>query len=82
MRPAMADGELAGAPYPQMAAPVTVRIGERVSTVLYAGAAPGLVAGLVQLNVRVPEDMGTGIVPVSIEAGGVTSPRTVSLAVR
>jgi uncharacterized protein (TIGR03437 family) len=34
------------------------------------------------LNVRVPEDMGTGIVPVSIEAGGVTSPRTVSLAVR
>lgn len=82
MRPAMSDGELAGAPYAQVAAPVTVRIAERVCTVLYSGAAPGLVAGLVQLNVRVPDDIGEGIVPVSIEAGGVLSPRTVSLAVR
>ena len=81
-RPAMGDGELAGAPYAQVAAPLTVRIAERVCTVLYSGAAPGLVAGLVQLNVRVPEDIGEGIVPVSIEAGGVISPRTVSLAVR
>lgn len=82
MRPAMADGELASPPYAQPAAPYKVRIADRECEILYGGAAPGLVAGLVQLNVRVPSDIGPGVVPVTLEVAGVLSPRTVSLAVR
>jgi uncharacterized protein (TIGR03437 family) len=37
---------------------------------------------LTQLNVRVPADIAAGVVPVTLEADGVKSPRTVSLAVR
>jgi len=82
MRPAMNDGELAAPPYAQPIAPYKVRIAERECEVVYGGAAPGLVAGLVQLNVRVPADIAPGVVPVSLEADGVISPRTVSVAVR
>ena len=82
MRPAMNDGELAGPPYSQPAGRFTVRIADRECEVLYGGAAPGLVAGLVQLNVRVPADIAPGVVPVSLEVAGITSPRMVSLAVR
>jgi len=82
MRPAMNDGELASPPYAQPAAAYKVLIGDRECEVLYGGAAPGLVAGLVQLNVRVPADIAPGVVPVILEADGVRSPRTVSVAVR
>lgn len=82
MRPAPNDGELAGPPYAQPIAPYKVRIADRECEVLYGGAAPGLVAGIVQLNVRVPADIAPGVVPVSLEADGVRSPRTVSVAVR
>jgi astacin len=82
MRPAMNDGELAGPPYAQPVATPMVRIAGRVCEILYGGAAPGLVAGLIQLNVRVPADIGPGLVPVTVEAGGISSPRTVGLAVR
>lgn len=82
MRPAMADGELAAPPYPQPALAYKVLIAGRECEILYGGAAPGLVAGLVQLNVRVPEDIGPGSVPVFLQAGDAVSPRTVSLAVR
>jgi uncharacterized protein (TIGR03437 family) len=78
----MNDGEAAAPPYAVPAAQVRVRIGDRICEVLYAGAAPGLVAGLVQFNVRVPSDIGPGVMPVIVEAANVQSPRTVSLAVR
>jgi uncharacterized protein (TIGR03437 family) len=37
-----------------------VYIGGRTAEVVYAGAAPGLPAGLVQVNVRVPDGVGAG----------------------
>jgi uncharacterized protein (TIGR03437 family) len=82
MQPPMADGELAAAPFPRPAADVQVRIADRPVEIAFAGAAPGFVAGLIQLNVRVPDDIAAGEVPVVIEAAGSRSPRTVSLAVR
>lgn len=82
MQPAMADGELASAPFPRPVSDLQVRIADRPVEISYAGAAPGFVAGLIQLNVRVPGDIAPGEVPVVIEAGGVHSPRTVSIAVR
>ena len=82
MRPTMSDGELAGPPYAEPAASYKVRIADRECKVLYGGAAPGLVAGLIQLNVRVPADIAPGVVPVTLEVNGARSTRTVSVAVR
>lgn len=82
MNPAMADGELAAPPFARPASGFQVRIADQPVEILYSGAAPGYVAGLIQLNVRVPDDIAPGEVPVVIEAAGARSPRTVSIAVR
>jgi uncharacterized protein (TIGR03437 family) len=52
--PAGVDGSLAAVPLPAPVGKVSVTIGGANATILYAGAAPGLVAGLLQVNVRVP----------------------------
>jgi hypothetical protein len=55
------DGALAAPPYPKLKLSVKVMIGGQPAEVIYSGAAPGLVAGVVQVNARVP----AGIVPIS-----------------
>jgi uncharacterized protein (TIGR03437 family) len=63
--------------------PVTVTIGGQSATVLYQGAAPGLVAGVSQINVQVPAGVTPGsAVPVTITVGGVASVNTVTMAVK
>ncbi len=52
--PAGVDGAVATVSFPKPIAPVTVQIGGQNATVLYAGAAPGFVAGVLQLNVQIP----------------------------
>ena len=70
-------------PYPKPLLPVGVRIGGRVADVTYAGAAPGLVAGMVQVNARVPSDTPRGTnVPVQIVIGTATSQQNVFLSTR
>jgi uncharacterized protein (TIGR03437 family) len=78
----LADGRIVtGTPKPFL--PVGVRIGGRVADVTYAGAAPGLVAGMLQVNARVPADTPTGsMVPVQILIGNATSQANVFLATR
>ena len=51
------DGSLAAVPLPAPVGKVSVTIGGVNATILYAGAAPGLVAGLLQINVRVPSGL-------------------------
>jgi uncharacterized protein (TIGR03437 family) len=58
--PTGVDGRLALNVFPKPVLPVSVRIGGRVAEVLYFGAAPGLVAGVSQANVRIPADVSTG----------------------
>jgi uncharacterized protein (TIGR03437 family) len=55
--PAGVDGTLAAVPLPAPAGKVSVTIGGTNASVLYAGAAPGLVAGLLQVNVRIPSSL-------------------------
>ncbi|MBC8164312.1 MAG: SBBP repeat-containing protein [Bryobacteraceae bacterium] len=64
--------------------PVTVLIGGIPAVVEYAGSAPGLVAGVLQLNVRVPDLVAPGnSVPIVVFAGGFASPSSgVTVAVR
>ncbi len=81
--PQVADGRLASPevlPRPKL--PMTVRIGGLDAEVLYAGSAPGMVVGLLQVNVRVPDGVASGAVPVLLSVAGVASPPDVTLAVR
>lgn len=62
---------------------VRVRIGGIESLVEYAGSAPSIVAGVMQLNVRVPETVNPGsAVPIDLIVGNISSPPGVTIAVR
>ena len=49
--------------------PVEVRIGGVACEILYAGGVPGLPAGVLQLNVRVPAAVSAGALPVEVRVG-------------
>ncbi len=48
------DGQVAGTELPQPLLPVTVQIGGLNAKVSYAGAAPGLISGVTQVNALIP----------------------------
>jgi uncharacterized protein (TIGR03437 family) len=59
--------ELMNLPRPVRAARVWV--GEIEAAVEYCGQAPGMVFGLVQVNVRIPPDVPSGAVSIAVAAG-------------
>ncbi len=60
-------------PLAQLTLPVSVNIGGVDAEVVYAGAAPTLVSGFLQINVRVPEALAPNAAyPVELSIGGVT----------
>ncbi len=76
------DGKLAGAILPKPVLPVSVTIGGVPSEVEYAGAAPGLVAGTMQINARIPDSVAPGpAVGVAVTVGSATTASNVTLAV-
>jgi uncharacterized protein (TIGR03437 family) len=72
---------------PRPVAPVTVRVnGQEVAPadILYAGSAPGIIAGVMQINIRLSPTLnitGPAQVPVEIAVGGVASQSGVTVAV-
>jgi uncharacterized protein (TIGR03437 family) len=82
--PAGEDGKIsAGAPLPAPVLPVTVFIDNQPAELLYAGAAPGLVQGMIQINARVPDTASSGAeIKVMFRVGNYSSPNTVTLSVR
>ncbi|MFN7921436.1 MAG: BACON domain-containing carbohydrate-binding protein [Bryobacteraceae bacterium] len=81
--PALADGEITGKVLAVPGLPVTVEIGGVEAAVQYAGVAPFLVAGVLQVNVAVPQNIAPGpAVPVKIRVGTFASQDGVTLAVR
>jgi uncharacterized protein (TIGR03437 family) len=81
--PAGVDGLLATAPLSMPQAPVTVTIGGLPCQINYAGAAPGLVAGVLQVNALVPVGVApSASVPVQVTIGGVSTQAGVTLAVQ
>ena len=61
--------------------PVTVTIGGvDVGVPLYAGSAPGLVSGVMQVNVTIPANAPTGTVPVVVTVGTAKSQSGTSAA--
>ena len=81
--PVGVDGKLTVAPLPVPVATRSARIGNIDAPIVYVGGAPGLVAGLVQLNIRVPQTAPVGnAVPLIITIGAATTQASVTIAVR
>jgi len=80
--PDWAEDALASDPLPKPLKPVQVIIGGQPAEILYAGAAPGM-AGVIQINVRVPSGVKPGTaVPVRVTIGTAPSQPGVTLAVK
>jgi uncharacterized protein (TIGR03437 family) len=77
------DGKPAAVPLPRPNLPVTVTIGGRTVTPQYAGGAPGLVAGVMQVNAQIPAGIQTGdAVPFVVQVGTASSQPGVTIAVQ
>ena len=77
------NGKLANAtPYPAPVLSVKAQVGGLPAVINYAGAAPTLVAGVMQVNVQIPAGVQPGsAVPVSIQVGNATSQANVTVAI-
>jgi uncharacterized protein (TIGR03437 family) len=83
MDPAGQDGKVTSdAPYPKIFLPVQVFIDNQPAEVIYSGAAPGLLQGIVQINARVPMTASKGDVTITIQVGDAISPNTITLTLR
>lgn len=80
--PPATDGTVSTAAAPTQL-PVTVQIAGETTDVLYAGAAPGEPAGVIQVNARIPADVPRGAsVQVVIIVGTVSSQPGVTVAIQ
>jgi len=62
---------------------ISILLGDISAEVLYAGAAPGLITGIVQINARIPDNTPTGkAVPITLSAGTIASPPGVTLNIK
>jgi uncharacterized protein (TIGR03437 family) len=50
--------------------------------VTFAGDAPGLVTGVIQVNIQVPTGISGSALPLAITINGVTSPSGTTVAVQ
>lgn len=69
-------------PYPAPLAGVTVTIAGQPAMVQYAGAAPELPNGVLQINALVPANIPPGVAAVTVSVGAIASAQQVSVAVR
>jgi uncharacterized protein (TIGR03437 family) len=77
------DGLVVGDELPRPSQPIRVTIGGRQAEVLYAGGAPGMVLGVVQINVLVPEGLApSDATPVTVEVGEESSQAGTTIAVQ
>ncbi len=67
---------------PQPLLAVAVMIGGQPANVSFYGEAPGLVSGVMQLNVQIPTNVASGDLPISVSVGTNTSPSNVTVSVQ
>ena len=60
---------------------ITATIGGKPATILFAGAAPGEITGVVQLNIQVPTGV-SGILPILVTINGLQSQAGATVAVQ
>jgi uncharacterized protein (TIGR03437 family) len=80
--PAGVDGTIANTVFPKPVLPVSATIGEQPATLVYYGAAPTFVEGLMQLNLTVPSNISPGNAPVVLTVGTAASQAGVTIAVK
>jgi uncharacterized protein (TIGR03437 family) len=77
LNPSPADGVVPTTAVPLAANTTRVDIAGQPAVVSYAGATPGAVAGLVQINAIVPPTVNTGqAISISVSVGSTTTART------
>jgi uncharacterized protein (TIGR03437 family) len=77
------DGLIANGPtYPKPVLPVSATIGGVPAEVLYAGAAPALIAGVMQVNVKVPAGLGPGDWPLVVSVGSAQSQAGITVSLK
>jgi uncharacterized protein (TIGR03437 family) len=77
------DGSIVDLPLEHSALPIAAYIGGQIALISYAGRAPALVAGVLQVNVKVPIDAPTGnAVPILLTMDSVSSQHGVTLSVK
>jgi len=63
--------------------PVSVLIGgQPAAAIPFFGEAPGLVSGVLQLNVTIPNNVGTGDLPIVVSVGSNQSQSGVTVSVK
>jgi uncharacterized protein (TIGR03437 family) len=82
--PPLSDGAVVTADnLPVPALPVGIQVGGQNAHVLYAGGAPGMVAGVLQINVQIPSGAPSGAaVPIVLTVGSASSPSNLTIAVQ
>jgi uncharacterized protein (TIGR03437 family) len=78
------DGKLAATmlPLPSPNQTASVLIGGLPANILYIGAAPGLVAGALQVNAQVPPGVASGALPIVLTIGLINSQTGITVAVQ
>jgi len=82
--PVYQAGEIPAAAAP-LRQPIVVTIGGvmlRPEEILYAGLSPGSISGLYQFNLRIPDSVGEGNLPVEIRVGGASTQSGATIPVR
>ena len=66
---------------PRPVLPVSVLIGGQAASVASYGKVPGVTSGVMQLNARIPSNVPSGNLAISVSVGGNTSPDGVTVSV-
>jgi uncharacterized protein (TIGR03437 family) len=80
--PPSVDGKIAVPPYTVPVLPVSVTIDSIAAELEYKGGAPAEVAGVMQVNVKIPAAAHSGNVPVVLTVGTAKSQDSVTVAVQ
>jgi uncharacterized protein (TIGR03437 family) len=59
-----------------------VQIGGQPASVAFYGEAPGLISGVMQLNVQIPANAPSGNVPIFVSVGGTSTQSGVTVSVQ
>lgn len=83
LSPAVIDGAVDAGNLAQPVLLVQAQIGHQVADVLYAGGAPGIVEGVIQVNLRIPAASQTGTaVPLVLRVGNSFSQFGITLTIQ
>lgn len=67
---------------PQPVLPIAALVGGQPASILFDGEAPGLVSGVMQLNIQIPPGVPSGNLPIIVSVGGNSSQTGVTVSVQ